>query len=129
MDLQLLRKRLMRLVILTDHEQPRRVHIDAMHDARTHHSVDRAELRTTVIHHRIHEGPLRMPRRRMHDHTLRLIHDQHILILVDDVERDVLRLHVERHRRRQIQRQHIARLQLRARFRRLPVQEDTLLLQ
>ena len=93
----------MGLIILADHEQSRRVHIDAVDDARTHHPVDGAQLRTTVIHHRIHERALRMPRRRMHDHPLRLIHDQHVLILVDDIERDVLRLHVEGHRCRQVQ--------------------------
>ena len=39
----------------------------------------------------VDERPVRMPRRRVDDHALRLVNNEHICVLIDDVQRKCLR--------------------------------------
>ena len=44
-----------------------------------------------MVHDRIHQRTAVMPRRRMHDHSLGLIHDKDIAVLIKDIQRNILR--------------------------------------
>ncbi len=50
MYLQLLCNALMGDIILTDHQRSGCVHIDPVHDSRTHHAVDPGQLLAAMIH-------------------------------------------------------------------------------
>ena len=61
---------------------------------------------------------------RVHDHAGRLVYRQEISVLVDDVQRDGLRTHLQGFRRRDAQDNRIANFHLAAGFDRLPIDGD-----
>ena len=60
-----------------------------MDDARTRHTADAREVRT-MVQERIHKRAGEMSRRGMNNHPRRLVDDDHVLVLKDDVERNIL---------------------------------------
>ena len=53
---------------------------------------------------------------RMHNHALRLVHDDHVVILIQNIQRDILRLNLQIVRRRQKHINHLSFLQLQPGF-------------
>ena len=45
-------------------------------------------------HHRVHKSAAVMSGSRMNDHSLWFVDDQDILVLIQDVKRDILRLNI-----------------------------------
>ena len=60
-----------------------------MHDPRT--PALPSGRRLDAAEHRVHEGPGLVPVRRMHDQARRFVHHHDVLVLVEHVDRDVLR--------------------------------------
>ena len=85
-------KRLVRFIILRYHQKPTRIFIDSMHDSRTDNPIDGRKSVRAVKHNCIDKCSGVIADCRMHDHALRLIDNQHILIFIYNVERNVLRL-------------------------------------
>ena len=81
----------MRPIVLRHNHQARRAPIEAVHDARTHLAADSAEV-VDLMEQRMDQGALRMPAGGMHDHAGRLVHDNDIRVLIDDVEFVIFRL-------------------------------------
>ena len=77
-----------------DDEQPRRVAVEPVHDAGPLRLVSTFDV---VGEQPVHERPARVPGRRMHDETRRLVDDEQMLVLVRHDEIHLLRL--ERARR------------------------------
>ena len=84
----------MRLVILADEERSGRIHIDPVHDPGTHDPVDAGQLIPAVIHNRIDKRMLIMSRRRMDNHSLRLIDHKDVIVFIKDIQRDIFRTDV-----------------------------------
>ncbi|OQC26575.1 MAG: hypothetical protein BWX70_02328 [Verrucomicrobia bacterium ADurb.Bin070] len=87
-----------RRIVLCDNQQPGGLFVQPVHDARTLHAADPAEV-AAMVKQRIDQGAVRMPRRRMHHQSGRLVEHQQVTVLVKDVERDRLRLRHRRQRR------------------------------
>ena len=66
-----------------------------MHDAGSNHAVNRGQALSAVVHHRVDKRPGIVADRRMDDHAFRFIDHQHIVILIDDLQRDILCLDFE----------------------------------
>lgn len=54
-------------------------------------AADAGETVAAVIQKGVHERPVRMARRGMDDEPARLVDDDDVVVLVDNVQRDVLR--------------------------------------
>ena len=89
-------ERLMRRVVLGGNDQTARVAVDAVHDARAQRAADAGKACAAVVEQRVDERAVRMPRRGVHDQSRRLIDNDHVLVLVYDVKRDILRHGVDR---------------------------------
>ena len=50
-----------------------------------------------MVEQRIDQGAVEIARRRMDDHARRLVDDEQMIVLEDDLERDVLRFVMRRH--------------------------------
>ena len=103
MHLQLLRQGLVRFVIFADHQKAGGIHIDAMHNAGALYAVDGGQICTAVMHNGIHKRAALMTVCRMHHHALRFIHDQKIIVLVYNIQRNVFRRNIQCFRRRNAQ--------------------------
>mgnify|MGYP001771280974 CR=1 FL=1 len=93
--LQLRRQIKMRGVILGHDDEPCRVFVDPVHDSRTHHAVDAGKV-MAMIKQGIDKRVSLIARSRVHDHAAGLIDDDDIFIFIADIQRDVLRLHIQR---------------------------------
>ena len=91
--LELGHERLLRRVVLGDHQQAARVAVEPVDDAGPRDPGDAAVLRSTRPgQQRVHERvAVVMAGRRMDDETGRLVDDEQVVVLVDDPERDVRR--------------------------------------
>ena len=49
-----------------------------------------------MVQQRIHKRGIFVSRRRMNDHSFGFVHHQQMVILIDDIKRDILRLQFER---------------------------------
>ena len=85
---------------LGDHEEAARILVEAVHDAGPRDAADAGKACTAMGDQRIDEGAGLIAGRRMHDQAGRLVDDDQLGVLVDDVERDRLRLRGRRLRRR-----------------------------
>ena len=88
-------------IALTDNQGTRCVHIDSVDDSGAQNAVDAGEISATVIQNRIDQCSAAVACRRMYDHPLGLIDDQKIIILVQNIKRNVFWLHVQFFRFRQ----------------------------
>jgi hypothetical protein len=86
---------LARLDVPCDDHDAARALVQAVHDARAHVlgriGVAREVLATKEAQRQqtVHQGPPRVPARRVNDETRRLVDDDDVLVRVDDVEADV----------------------------------------
>ncbi len=78
-----------------DHEQARRVAIEAMDDPRTVRLLPAFDV---VREQSVHERPARMSRRRMHDDAGALVDDEQVLVLVRNAQVHVLGSEIARRR-------------------------------
>ena len=69
-----------------DHQEPTRVAIQAMDDPRPLLTADAAEI-GDVMEKGIHQGSARVARRRMDNHTGRLVDDDEVLVLIENRQR------------------------------------------
>ena len=88
-------------IALTDNQGTRCVHIDSVDDSGAQNAVDAGEISAAVIQNRIAQCSAAVACRRMYDHPLGLIDDQKIIILVQNIKRNVFWLHVQFFRFRQ----------------------------
>ena len=96
--LQLCRNGQMGCVILADKKASRSITIDPVHNSRPHDTVDSGKAVPAVIHKRIDQRMAVMAGRRMHHHPLRLVHHKNILILIENIERNIFRQNIRLHR-------------------------------
>jgi len=82
----------MRSVVFRDDHDARRSPIESMHDARPTLAANPAQVRD-VMQERVHERARGVPCARMHHHARRLVHDDDIRILVENLERHRLGFH------------------------------------
>ena len=85
---KLTRQRLVCVVVLRDHHQPRGALVEPVHDAGSQLAADAAEI-LDAMQQRIDQRARVVPGGRVHDHAGRFVHDDQIRILVDDRQRDV----------------------------------------
>ena len=73
-----------------DHDQPARVAVEAMDDPGPLDAGDPAPGRAVAVRQeRVDQRPAGVPRRRVDDEAGRLVEDQQVVVLVDDLERDI----------------------------------------
>ena len=109
-------KALVRLVVFGNDKQSRRILVESMHDTGTNDAVYAAQTVETV-EQRIDERVVFFVRAcLMHNHALRLVDNRHILVLVHDIERDILRLDFERFGRGYIKLHNVADFEFESAF-------------
>ena len=86
MDFQLLGDALMGKIVLADDQDPRGVHIDAVDDSGAHHPVDSREISSAVIHQAVDQRAAVVAGGGMDYHALRLVDENNILVLVENVQ-------------------------------------------
>ena len=77
-------------VIFTHDQRTGGIHVNAVDNAGSDNAVDAGQIVTAVEHQCIHKGPAVVTRRRVHYHALWLVDNDDVLILVQDVQRNVL---------------------------------------
>ena len=95
MHRELFSEALMGEITFTDNQCTRCVHIDSVDDSGAQNAVDAGEISAAVIQNRIDQCSAAVACRRMYDHPLWLIDDQKIIILVQNIKRNVFWLHVQ----------------------------------
>ena len=78
-------------VVLRDHESATRFLVQTMDDSRTFLSSDAGKI-LAMRQKRVDQRMLLMPGAGMHDNSCRLVQDEEIVVLENNVERDLLRL-------------------------------------
>jgi len=91
----------MRGVIAGGHNDSGCAAIETMHNSRPEVSSQRGES-AEMMEQRVHEGALRGAGARVHDHSRGLIHHDHILILVEYVDRYLFRSRSQRRARQDL---------------------------
>ena len=87
----------MRGIVLADKKASGGIPVDPVNDTGPHHAVDAGKAVPAMIHERIDQRMAVMAGCRMHYHPLRLVHHKHIVILIQNVERDILRQNIRLH--------------------------------
>ena len=113
----------MRPIVLRRHHDARRVLVEPVHDARPYDAVDARQV-LAVMEQRIDERAVRCSRRRMDDHAARLVDDDDVRILVEDVQGDGFRQDLQLPRFGNFRLHGIPCAQLRVCLRRPAVDED-----
>ena len=106
--LQLRHQTRLRLVVLRDHEQAAGIPIQAMYDPRPLHPGD-ATVLGVAGQQGVDQSSVPMAGCRMDDQARGFVDDQHVVVLVDDGERDRFGLELERYGVRHYQLQNPAR--------------------
>jgi hypothetical protein len=75
---------------LGDDDEPARILIEAVHDARPPYPADPTKLGSAMRDQRVNKGAVRIPRGRVNNEAGRLVDDDEMCILVTDLERDRL---------------------------------------
>ena len=91
---------LVRSIILCRNDQAAGVPVDAVDDAGAQRAPHAAEAPPAVVEQGVDQGPVRVPRRRVDHHPHRLIDHDDVLVLIDHIQRDILRQGVRRLRLR-----------------------------
>ena len=78
-------------VVLRHDEQAGRVAVDAVDDAGAALAAHAGQAVAAVIEQGVDERAVLVPGGRVDDEALRLIDDEHVPVLIDDIERDILR--------------------------------------
>ena len=100
-----------------DDEEPRGLLIDPVNDTRTRWLPDgRETMRTQMVQESVDEAPFRLPSTRVNDDARRLVDDDELLILIDDLKGDDLRCERSRRWRREHKLELISERDSKARF-------------
>ena len=78
-------------IVLAHQKRTGSIFINSVDNSRSHHPVDPGKAVTTMGHNRIYQCSLIMPGSRMYHHSFGLINDQHIFILIKNIQRNILR--------------------------------------
>ena len=89
-------QRLMRAVVLRHHHQARRVLVEPVHDAGAPNPADAGKAGAAMGDQRVYQRAGLVAGGGMHDQALRLVDDDNVLVLKDDIERDILALGLRR---------------------------------
>ena len=89
-------QRLVGLVVFRHHHQPGRVLVQPVHDAGPPHAADAGKAGAAMGDQRIHQRAGFMAGGRMHHQPLRLVDDDEVVVLIDDIERDIFALRLGR---------------------------------
>ena len=81
----------MRAVVLRRHHQPGGVLIEPVHNAGPADAADPGKARAAMGDQRVDQGPALVARGRVHHKVSRLVDDDDVVVLVDDIERYILR--------------------------------------
>src|SRR5690606_27714585 len=73
------------------------------------HAADTRKAVAAVGQQSIYQGSISMPRAGVHDEPGRLVDDDQVLVLIDDIERNAFRLRLGRLRRRHLDPEHLVR--------------------
>jgi hypothetical protein len=92
----------MRRVVLGDHQQAGSVLVEPVHDARPLDPADAGKAFAAMSDQRVNQGPRFMPRAGMHHQAIRLVDDDQVVVLIDDIKRDILALRLRGDRRRHV---------------------------
>ena len=84
-------KTFVRLIGLCDYQQAGCVLVDPVDDARPRDAPDTGKLAFAMVEQRIDQRPVRISGCGMHYHAGRLVHDDQMLILEHNIDRDILR--------------------------------------
>ena len=122
---QLRRERFVGLTRLGEDEDPRRVLVEAVHDAGPARSPDAGD-RRRVSESRRGQCPGGIAGTGMHDHTGRLVDDEDLLVFEEDGERDRLRQQIVGRGRQDVDLDRLAAVQPMRRLRRGAVDGDVL---
>jgi len=87
---KLLRERSVRLIVFRTDKQSRGILVYTVNYARAHNAADARERAATMIEQCIHERPRLVSGGGMDHHTLGLVYNYNVVILVDHVKRDIL---------------------------------------
>ena len=79
-------------IVFGHNQQAAGIFIDTMYDSRTQHAADSGQRIPAVCQQRVDQRAGIIAGRRMDHHALRLIHHQQIAVLVDNIQRNRLRL-------------------------------------
>ena len=77
-------------IVFSNHQKAACVLVDSVDDAGTHHSADARKAVSAMVKQGVNKGAVGISRRRMHNHSLRLIYHQKIIVLVNYIEGYVL---------------------------------------
>ena len=102
----------MRSVVFTDHQDAGGVPVDPVDDPRPQNAVDPGKAVPAVKHQGVDQCPALMAGGGMHHHPLRLVDQDHVVILVQDIQRDLLRRDLRRLRVRDVADDAVPRFQL-----------------
>ena len=89
-SLELCGEPVVRFVGLRDHQQPRGILVDPVHDARSFLATDAGEPACEMVQKRVDEGAFGRAGRGVDDESRRLVDDGKMRVLIDDVEIDRL---------------------------------------
>ena len=95
-------ERLVRGIVFGHDQQTAGVLIDTVDDAGADGPADAGKLPGAVVQQRVDQRAVRVAGGRMHHHALGFVDDDQIVILVDDIQRDVLGLGLDGLRFRQV---------------------------
>ena len=96
----------MRRVGLGDHQQPRRVLVQPMHDPRPLDPADARQRRAAMADQRIDQRAAGVAGSRVGDEPRGLVDDHEVAVLVDDVERNILARRRRLHKLGRVERDH-----------------------
>ena len=98
MSFDLFRNIHMSFVILTNNKRACCVFIDSVNNARTYYTVNTGKAVSAMIHYSIDQGMTVMPGTWMDYHAFGFIDNQNILILIQNIQRDIFRKNIYRFR-------------------------------
>ena len=93
---KLIRKRQMRVVVFRNDKQPRCVLIDSVNNPGAENSVYPRKLAAAMIQNRVYKRSVLIACRRVDNHSARLIDNKHVIILINNIERNILRFSLKR---------------------------------
>ena len=120
-------KNLMSPVILAYEKRSCSVHIDPVDDSRAEHPVYAGKAAATVIEHCIYQCVAVMPGCRMYNHSFWLIYYKNIIILIQNIKRNILGKDIQRFGLRDLYTYLIAGIYLIIRFDRFSVYQYSFL--
>ena len=88
----LLAKGLVRRIVFGNDQKTAGVLIDTVDDARADGPANAGQLSRAMVEQRIDQRAVRVAGSRVNDHSLGLIDDKQVVVLIDDIQRDILGL-------------------------------------